>query len=317
MTNHPPFFSVIVSTRNRKERLRQCLASLAGQNYPRDHWELIVVDDGGQEPLDELMFLFHDRLPLRGFRVTHAGCGGAKNAGAGQARGRYLIFTDDDCLYPPDWLSRYQVRFESARECLVAGCAVNPSKRNPYSDASQELVNYLLEKSNASPREPKIGIGNNFGVPAQEFLRLGGFNPNYFPMGGEDRDFAARWVAAGRRITYAPDIVVEHAQVLTFRTLLRQQFYYGRGAHRFYRLVAQRGRAMSARFYCSLFLWPWRVRRGVQAARMFLLFLCAQAAHLAGYLTAPLAAAHPSPAVADRSRCLQEERSGAPSHANP
>src|SRR5260370_38380762 len=94
MSARQAFISVIISTRNRKERLRRCLSSLTAQGYPRDRWELIVVEDGDQEPVDEVMLCLQDRLPLRWFRVSHAGCGGAKNAGASQARGHYLVFTD-------------------------------------------------------------------------------------------------------------------------------------------------------------------------------------------------------------------------------
>jgi len=330
MNDSQPFVSVIISTRNRKERLRRCLSSLAEQSYPRDRWELIVVEDGEQEPLDEVMLSFRDRLPLRWFRVSHAGCGGAKNAGAGQARGHYLIFTDDDCLFCQDWLSRYEKHFERAGDCLIAGCAVNPRKANPYSDASQELVNYLLERSNAAPHQATLAIGNNFGVPAQGFRELGGFNPSYFPMGGEDRDFAACWVAAGRSIVYAPDIVVEHDQVLTLGSLLRQQYYYGRGALIFHRLEARRGRSRaklpSPAFYFSMFLWPWHVGAGRRAALMCLLFVCAQSAHFAGYLGAfptaqrdeqgrirrPFA----TPAAVDLSGFLREESPGEPSLAS-
>jgi glycosyltransferase involved in cell wall biosynthesis len=330
MNARQPFLSVIISTRNRKERLRRCLSSLAAHSYPRDRWELIVVEDGDQEPLDEMMLSFRDRLPLRWFRVPHAGCGGAKNAGASQARGHYLVFTDDDCLFCPDWLSRYEEHFERAGHCLVAGCAVNPRKANPYSDASQELVNYLLERSNAAPHEATLAIGNNFGVPAQGFRELGGFDPCYFPMGGEDRDFAACWVAAGWRIVYAPDIVVEHAQVLTFWSLLRQQYYYGRGALIFHRLEARRRgrwvRLPSPAFYFSLFLRPWHVGAGRRAALMCLLFLWAQFAHFAGYLGA-FSTAHrdnqerirraiATPAAVDLSKFLREESQGEPSAAS-
>ena len=288
--SHQPFVSVIISTRRRRERLRECLLSLAAQTYRRDGWELIVVEDGDTEPLDDGLTSLREQLPLRWFRVSHAGCGGAKNAGAWQAQGQYLVFTDDDCRFSPEWLSQYGRYFERAPDGLVAGGATNPRTDNPYSDASQELVNYLLSRMNPSSANATLAIGNNFGVPARGFRELGGFNSAYFPMGGEDRDFAAAWVASGRQIVWAPDIVVQHAQELTFRSFLRQQFHYGRGAYIFHKLDAARRRSSvklaPPAFYFFLLCWPWSVRSGAAAARTAMLFLCSQAAHAAGYVSA-------------------------------
>ena len=286
---HQPFLSVVISTRRRRERLRGCLLSLAAQTYHRDCWEVIVVEDGDTEPLDDGLISLRQQLPLRWFRVSHAGCGGAKNAGACQAHGQCLVFTDDDCRFPPNWLSQYAECFERSPEGLVAGGAMNPRAANPYSDASQELVNYLLSRLNASPKTATLAIGNNFAVPVKQFHELGGFNSAYFPMGGEDRDFAAHWVASGWKIVWAPDIVLQHAQELSLRSFLKQQFHYGRGAYIFHRLDAARRqgpvRLAPLGFYFSLFCWPWSVRSGVAAVRTALLFLVAQAALAAGYLS--------------------------------
>lgn len=283
-----PFISVIIPTRNRREQLRQCLASLAAQTCPRDRWEVIVIQDGNEESPDEGLVAFRDRLPLRWFRQSHAGCGIARNTGAAKARGRYLVFTDDDCLFGADWLSRYDQHFQRTVDCIIAGRSVNALTVNAYSEASQELVNYLLSRSNASPERATLAIGNNFGVPADGFRELSGFDPSYFRITAEDRDFCARWLAMGRRIVCAPDLVVYHAHALSFRSFLRQQHHYGRGAFVFHRLEAERRRSRntlgSPGFYFSLLLWPWYVRRGMEAARMSLLFLLSQIVHTAGYL---------------------------------
>lgn len=281
-----PLISIIIPTRRRKPQLRRCLASLAELAYPPDRWEVIVVEDDDQEPPDEE--LKEARLPLRYLRQSHQGCGLARNTGAAQARGRYLVFTDDDCLFPADWLWRYERRFAQAPDCLLAGRSVNALPANPYSEASQGLSEYLLARLNASPGQATLAIGNNAGVPAGAFRDLGGFGARYFRMAAEDRDFSARWLAAGRRIVYAPEIVVHHAHGLNLRTFLAQHFRYGRGAWLFHRLQAQRGDGarglQPAGFYSGLLLSPWSARAGAKAARMSLLFSVAQAAHTAGYV---------------------------------
>src|SRR5690606_21294031 len=50
----------------------------------------------------------------------------------------------------------------------------------------------------------------------------------------EDRDFCARWIAAGRKMHYVPSAIVGHAHKLTVRKFIRQHFHYGRGAATFH-----------------------------------------------------------------------------------
>ena len=289
-----PFISVIIPTRNRRGQLRQSLTSLATQNYSRDLWEVIVVEDGDEGLPDEGLAEWTERLPLRSLRQSHSGCGIARNTGATHARGRYLVFTDDDCLFPEDWLSRYGKFFERMGDCVVAGRSINVLEGNPYSETTQELINFVLSRFNATPEQATLAIGNNFGVPAVAFRELGGFSPKYFRMAAEDRDFSARWLEQGRRIVYAPDIVVHHAHPLNLQSLLRQHFHYGRGAYLFHLLNSQprrsRGKLESPGFYFSLLLWPWSVRGGAKALRLSLLFLLAQAAQTGGYFRGWLAA---------------------------
>src|SRR5262245_36973867 len=92
-----PLVSVIVPTRNRLKSLRRCLDALAHQRLPRTDFEVIVVDDGGTERIEEVTSSFQDRMSVVLQRQTRSGPGQARNFGAIHARGRWLAFTDDDC----------------------------------------------------------------------------------------------------------------------------------------------------------------------------------------------------------------------------
>jgi GT2 family glycosyltransferase len=198
------------------------------------------------------------------------------------ARGRHLIFTDDDCLFPPDWLARYAERLARSGDCLVAGRSVNVLRENRYAEATQQLIDYLLSRFNADPERATVVIGNNFAVPAASFRELNGFSPKYFRMAAEDRDLAARWLAEGKRILFAPEVVVQHAHALRLRSFWRQHYQYGRGAYVFH-LENQAAQETSG-FYAALLLWPWSVRNGLGAARLAALFVLAQIAHTTGYI---------------------------------
>jgi glycosyltransferase involved in cell wall biosynthesis len=99
-----PTFSVIIPTYNRPRHVRGCLRALTQQNYPRQQFEVIVVDDGSLEPLERAVDPYRERLTVTLLRQRNAGPGAARNTGASVARGQYLAFTDDDCRPPSDWL---------------------------------------------------------------------------------------------------------------------------------------------------------------------------------------------------------------------
>jgi glycosyltransferase involved in cell wall biosynthesis len=281
-----PLISVIIPTRLRPAQLRQSLTSLSQQNYPRDSWEVVVVQDGPEDAIENVARELADGLPLRVFRQAHAGCGVARNTGAAQARGHFLVFTDDDCLFPNGWLAGYARAFAERPDCIIAGRSINALARNPYSETTQALMDYLFSRFNASREQATLAVGNNFGVPAAGFRELGGFSRTYYRTAAEDRDFCARWLRSGRQILFAPEIVVDHAHTLTFRSFLRQHFHYGRGAYLYHRLndnERAKGRLESVEFYLSLLLWPWSAGRS-HSVRLSLLLLIAQAAHTGGYV---------------------------------
>jgi len=105
-----PDFSVIVPTYNRPRELADCVASLARQEYPRDQFEVIVVDDGSAVSPAAVIAPFRNCLNVEVHRVTNGGPGAARNRGAHLARGRILAFTDDDCRPSPNWLKMLAAR---------------------------------------------------------------------------------------------------------------------------------------------------------------------------------------------------------------
>ena len=60
-----PNFSIVIPTYNRPEQLVFCLQACARLDYPCDRFEVIVVDDGGATPLDEIVTRFQGMLTLR------------------------------------------------------------------------------------------------------------------------------------------------------------------------------------------------------------------------------------------------------------
>jgi GT2 family glycosyltransferase len=281
-----PFFSIIIPTYNRPQPLRACLESLARLDYPRDRFEVIVVDDGSEIPPDRAVSSSGHELDVTFLTQAHAGPAVARNTGAARAQGEYLAFTDDDCAPASDWLRALAARLAQTPDAAIAGRVINALPDNPYSSASQLLISYLNTYYNADPDRARFLTSNNLALPADRFHALGGFDKR-FSIGGEDRDLCDHWLYQGHRVIYAPEVLVYHAHWLTLRGFWRQHFNYGRGGFHFHRTHAQRGqdriRFEPLSFYLNLLRAPASPILGHRAPVVTALLLLSQIANAAGF----------------------------------
>lgn len=114
-------FSIIIPTYGRPDQLRNCLDTLVEVDPPGDGFEVIVVDDGTPEPLEPQLKPWRDRLEVTVLRQENAGPGPARNLGLTAARGRFVAFTDDDCLIDREWLRALESALEEHPEALIGG----------------------------------------------------------------------------------------------------------------------------------------------------------------------------------------------------
>jgi GT2 family glycosyltransferase len=225
-----PRFSVVVPTRGRPQQLTACLRALAGLDYSRDRFEVIVVVDGdGLPPKDELRRLDRE-LALTLVSQPAAGPAAARNTGARRAGGALLAFTDDDCAPASDWLRRLEHYLEQPGSRVVGGRTVNGLADNAYSAASQLVIDALYDHYHGRASRGRFFTTNNVALAAEDFWALGGFDMSFPLPAAEDREFGGRCARSGYELTYAPDVVVVHRHDLTLRSFCRQHFTYGRGA---------------------------------------------------------------------------------------
>ncbi len=287
MGHAQPLFSIIVPTYRRPAQLAACLRAMARMDYPRGGFEVIVVDDGGQTIPEALIASFKDRLDVTVLAQEHAGPAAARNTGAAKATGQFLAFTDDDCLPAPDWLQALALCFERVPERAIGGRTVNALPGNPYSTASQILIDYLYSYYNADPDQARFFASNNLALPAERFRAIGSFDGAWQRAAAEDRELCDRWLQQGLQMTYAQEVIVYHEHALTLRTFLRQHFSYGRGAFWFHRIRSRRGmgpvKVEPVRFYRNLLLYPFAQKHGRRAPLLTGLMLVSQIANAAGF----------------------------------
>ena len=95
--------SYVIPTYNRAEYLGECLLSLEEQKYPKENYEVIVVDDGSDDTTPELMeYLMKDFKNISYYKLEHKGVEGARNFGNKKAKADIIGVCDSDDLYHED-----------------------------------------------------------------------------------------------------------------------------------------------------------------------------------------------------------------------
>jgi hypothetical protein len=238
--------SVVVATRDRADRLRETLESLARLQLPDGGWELFVVDDGSTDETPRLLeeALEHPDLPLQVLRLEGRGKPTAVNAGIARCRGEVVALTDDDCLVAPDWLVRVVEEFDESPDVAGLGGRVelhDPAHGNVATRTSPD------RRVLASARQLYgFVIGANMAFRRNVLLELGMLDPVFGPgapvPSGSDIDIVYRAFRSGHQIVYTPRPVVYHNHGrVTDESLerVRRRYVVGRGG--FYLRFALRG----------------------------------------------------------------------------
>ncbi len=216
-----PLISVIVCTRNGASTLNECLSSLERLRWPNR--EIIVVDDGSTDGTREIIQRHPSVICLS---LEPSGLGIARNAGAAQARGEILAYTDDDCVADPDWLHYLALAFADESVGAAGGPNIPPPPQN--------LTQACVAAAPGGPAHVLLGDveaehlpGCNLAVRRRAFENIGGFCPLYHAA-GDDVDFCWRLHAAGFRIIFQPAAMVWHYRRFHATAYLRQQAGYGK-----------------------------------------------------------------------------------------
>jgi GT2 family glycosyltransferase/glycosyltransferase involved in cell wall biosynthesis len=238
--------SVVIPTRNRKEKLLSCLEALSRQSVLYVEFEAIVVDDGStdgtREALEERSFPF----ALRYFRQDSAGPAAARNMGVDEAAGELVLFIGDDIIADERLLEAHLLAHavHPDRESAVLGHIDWPASTTPNAvmecvagDAKLQFVYGDIPKLPALDHRffytSNISLKRQFLVDAANAgIR---FDPSFRRAAFEDSEFAFRLMPRGLRIHYAADARAVHDHWMNLDTFSSREFGAGEMAVVFYR----------------------------------------------------------------------------------
>ena len=119
--------------------LKSCLEALSRLDYPKDRFEVIVVDDGCALSPEKVVTPFGTGMDVTLIKDSHAGPAAARNSGVSRAKGDFLAFTDDDCRPDRRWLRFLAGRLLVDPDSIVGGKTMNALSENPFSSARRHI----------------------------------------------------------------------------------------------------------------------------------------------------------------------------------
>lgn len=234
--------SIVIPVYNRYEILANTLAALTHQTYPKNLMEVIVVDDGSNDKIFDIikkyetkLNLFYARQADIGFRVA-----AARNLGLKLAKHDFIVFMDADILPCPTDVEQYMKIFHVSDECVLIG-------HRRYVDVSNINDNMILKDISIATNLPDIipdndeagglsdwrfdvykkteflkqdfypftkGAGGNIAFSKKLQQKAGLMDEDFNDWGCEDSEFAYRLYNAGGYFIPLMNIISLHQEPL-------------------------------------------------------------------------------------------------------
>lgn len=217
----PHDIAVVISTFERPDHLQRCLASIEVQRGVEGRFEVVVTDDGSRDDTLARVDAVARRVafPLRYTTHSHKGfrLARCRNAGIAASSADYLLFTDGDCVLPPDHL---HIHLEERRPGFVAAGQCVRLDRPASALVTHDLIRLgdvmrLVPRSELArlrrkarraaaysflrvPLRPRL-TGSNIGAWREDLERVNGFDERFVGWGLEDVDLQRRLAAVGVR----------------------------------------------------------------------------------------------------------------------
>lgn len=192
--------SIIIPAKNEGEYLDRCLKSLAGQKFPEERYEVIVVDNGSD---DDTVSIAHGYgvkiISLPEVQTISA----VRNGGVAESSGDILVFLDADCTVAKDWLVCAELYFDRADVSCFGSSPVIPKQATWV-----EKTWFLVRQSKERVFERQWQESTNMFVPKKYFNKVGGFNEKLSTC--EDVDLSYRLLTLGKIISDANIVAIHH-----------------------------------------------------------------------------------------------------------
>jgi len=195
--NSYPFVSVIIPLFNEEKWIGEVITKLLQIDYPKDKYEIIVVDNGSTDNSLEVVKKFDVTI----INDPSSKVGGVRNTGTEIAKGEIYAFLDSDCLVGDQWLSAAVKTFKDSNVGAVGGSLL--LRENPSWVEKAWAINNVAKEGKTSSL-----MGGSFILKADLFNRVGKFDK--LINAGEDTKLSNRITQKGKQLLFVRECAVVH-----------------------------------------------------------------------------------------------------------
>ncbi|GAA4440146.1 glycosyltransferase family A protein [Pontibacter saemangeumensis] len=215
---YQPFVSIIIPTYHDWARLALCIQALHHQTYPKDRFEVIIInnDPGDQVPEG---YALPDNFKLIG--EGKPGSYAARNAGLALARGEVVGFTDSDCIPHQNWIESAVDMFSTGNVDRIAGkieLIYADEKAKTWVELYESIYSFNQKRA---VEVLKASVTANLFAKKELFEKVGGFDSD--KKSGEDIGWNRRANAYGFNLIYGDKVIINHPARSTFKEFRNQK----------------------------------------------------------------------------------------------
>ena len=242
--------SAVICTYNREKYIYNVLRSIAENNFPKDGYEIVLVNNNCTDSTETECLRFRNDFPNVAFHCFHEpnqGLSYARNCGIHVAKGDIIVYIDDDATVNKEYLKTYEDFFAKNEHAVAAGGPIVPhyetSEPDWMSHYTRMLVTGALDlgvKEKEFPHGSFPG-GGNVAYRRKVFDQVGLFNVELGRkgnslIGAEEKDLFDKMTSKGMKFYYLPTAILYH--IIPERKLTEDYFNrvsYGVGQSERYR----------------------------------------------------------------------------------
>ena len=219
------------------ESLKRLLNALENQNFNKNEFEVLVVNDGAESRVKRNK-LGDFSFELKIINKKHGGVASARNSAIKTCSTDFIFFLDQDCIPQKEWLKNMANRFkkENYKVAAIGGFTMpiaNKGIVNEYFNISNSLGVPIVDKKTG---EIVTIITANAGFRSKALKSVDGFDAKIFnalSYGGEDVDLTYRLKKIGYSLIFEPTAIVLHEYPNKFNSIFFKYVNYGRGMRLF------------------------------------------------------------------------------------
>lgn len=229
-----PYLSIIVPVLNGANHINNLMNSLVNINYPKNKYEILIVDNESRDRTVELIKKSQRKIPqLKLYFEKRKSSYAARNTGIMNSKGEIIVFTDADCIANINWLNNIVKSFSENSVGCVAGEILSP-KWNNIVEEYYARKDIMCQRNTLNSAFLPYPMTANVAYRKEIFDKIGYFDEEL--ISGGDADFAWRMqLETEYKIVYDQNAIVIHKHRSNMKSLFKQQFSYGYGSVLLYR----------------------------------------------------------------------------------